>query len=78
MRASLRRRRIQLGREAAIQAHLLVTQQAPLLGSAQVDEGIVHRALHLVGELAGQQHPGDVCLDEIDSPHRVRVGSRIQ
>ena len=23
-------------------------------------------------------YPGYVCLDEIDSPHRVRVGSRIQ
>ena len=30
----------------------------------------------LVGELAGQQHPRDVGLDEIDRPRRMRVGSR--
>jgi hypothetical protein len=69
---------IQLGREAAVEAHLLVTQLPPLRGTAQVDEGVLHRAFDLVGKPPGQQYPGDVRLDEIDCPHRVRVGSRIK
>ena len=69
---------IQLGRKAAVEAYLLVTQSPPLRGTAQVDEGVMHRAFDLVGKLPAQQHPGDVCLDEIDRPHRVGVGSRIE
>ena len=41
-------------------------------------EHVVYRPFDLVDESASQQHPGDVGLDEIDSPHRVRVGSRVE
>jgi hypothetical protein len=69
---------VELWGKAAVEAHLLVTQKPPLLGGAQIDEGVVYRPFDLVDESASQQHPGDVGLDEIDSPHRVRVGSRVE
>src|SRR5215467_5765424 len=69
---------VQLGSQATVQAHFFVTQPATLRRLAQIDEGVVHRAFDLVGESARQQYPGNVCLDEIDSPHGVRVGSGVK
>ena len=65
---------VELGRKAAIEANLLVTQEVPLLEGALINEGILHGPLDLVGELTRQQDPRDVGLDELHRVHGVGVG----
>jgi hypothetical protein len=68
---------IQIGRQAAVQAHLLAAHLAPTLRRAVVEERQHERLLELVGAIARQEHPRDVRLTHIDAvrPGWVEAGA---
>jgi len=69
---------IERGREPPVEPQFLGTEEGTPFGRAQVDERVMHGALDLVGPFAGQQHPGDVRLDELQVGDGMRIGLRGQ
>jgi hypothetical protein len=83
LRVALRRRdsayvNVELRRETPVETQLFATKMGASLAGAQIDERKVDGTLDLVSELASEQHPGDVCLNQRDLTHRVRVRSWLQ
>ncbi|MNH06508.1 hypothetical protein D3C79_658780 [compost metagenome] len=58
--------------QALVQAQLFITEVFAAGQFGEIEEAEVHRLLDLVGILAGQQHPGNMRLDELKRLHRVR------
>ena len=54
---------VELRRGAPVEAQLLLAVVAARCQRAEIEERQAHRLLHLVGVVAGEQHPGDVRLD---------------
>ena len=69
---------IRIGAEAAVQEHLLLAVVAAAGKRREVQEAEVHRLLHLVHEVAGQEHVGDVGLDQLDRIHWMGIGGGLQ
>ena len=69
---------IQVGREATVQPHLRDAQLPAACRGPVVEEVEHERLLELVDELAGQEHPRDVRLANLDGrrPVRIRLRSR--
>jgi hypothetical protein len=70
-------REVPAGGGAAVEAQLLLAAAAPRLEGAEIEEAEAHRLLDLVGEIAREQHPGDVRLDLLDLRDRVGVAPRV-
>ena len=68
---------VERGCEAAVEVDLGVAERAPALERPVVQEREPHRLLDLVGLLAGQEHPRDVGLAELNAPGQVRERSGI-
>ena len=58
---------VEIRRESAIEPQFFVAVASSSRWRRVVEEGELHRLLDLVGVRPGEQHPGDVRLDE---PHR--------
>ena len=69
---------VDVGREPPVEAHLLATEVPPARERGEIEEAEVHRLLDLVHALAGEEHPGDVCLDELHPIHGVRVDGGVE
>ncbi len=67
---------VEAGRGAAVQAQLLLAVEAARFQRGEVDEAEAYGLLDLVGEVTGQQHPGDVRLEELDRAHGMRIAAR--
>ena len=60
---------VDVGRQAAVEAHLLLAAVPTPLEGAVVDEAEVDRLLDLVGQRAGQEDGRDVRLVHLDGIH---------
>ena len=66
------------GREPMIEAHLLAAHLQPSFEAAVVEERQHQRLLHLVGELAGEEDPGNMRLAQFDPLRAMGVEARIE
>src|SRR5687767_10116 len=67
---------IELGGKPPIEAQLLLAQLTPPGERRSIEKVVPYRLLDLVGEAAGEYHPGDVGLDDAEAHHRVRERRR--
>ena len=68
---------VQVRRPGPVQAYLFLTAMLSFLERAEVEKIEDDGFLDLVNVIAGEKHPGNVCLDEVDGIDRVveRFGS---
>jgi hypothetical protein len=59
--------------KAAIEADFFFTEPAPQRERREIEETEVDGLLDLVGEFAGEEHPRDVCLHQLDAIAVMRV-----
>ena len=69
---------VQLGRPAAVKAQLFLAVVAPLFECPEIEKIELYGFLDLVGKLAGQHHPRDVCFEKLDAADSVWISSRGQ
>src|SRR5207244_1453571 len=67
-----------VGTETPVEADLVFASDDPPLEAGKVQEAKIDRLFDLVGEPAGQQHPGDVGFVQTDVVSRMRIGRRLQ
>jgi hypothetical protein len=63
---------VQGRREGTVAAQLLPAEMLAQRQRRKVDEGEADRLLHFIGVVAGEDHPGDVGLDDLDAGAGVR------
>src|SRR5215471_3599868 len=68
---------IDVRRQAAVEANLLLTEVASPFERAEVQELELHRFLDLVRERAGQEDSRDVGLVHLHARHLERIGRRV-
>lgn len=71
------RPKVDLGRQAAVEPRLPFAVQAPRLDGAEVEIGIAHRLLQLVGMGIGEKNPGHGGLHRVHPRGRLRIGIRL-
>ena len=76
--AELHDTEIHVVREATIQADLFLAEEATALEGGEVQKAEVQRLLHLVDAVAGEEDPGNVRLDQLDSFDGMRIRAGIQ
>ena len=64
--------------ETTVQAQLFATKVKALFQSGKIQKSQVDRLLQLVGEIAGEQHPRDMGLDQPDVGGGMWIRCRIQ
>jgi hypothetical protein len=64
--------------ETAVEPQFLCAEEPPALSRAEVDERKADGLLHLVSELAGKKHPGEMRFDHAYHAHRVGVGCGVE
>ncbi|MNP44863.1 hypothetical protein D3C76_1387430 [compost metagenome] len=64
---------VQVLGQALVEAQLFATEMLAGVEAGEIEEAEVDRLLDLVGIAAGQQHPGYVRLDHLESVHRMWV-----
>ncbi len=69
---------IDVAGESAVEPHLLVAEVTPPLERGEIEEGEADRFLQLVDVIAGEEHVGDVRLDQLDAVGRRRIEARHQ
>jgi len=67
---------VHIRRQASIQSHFLVTEVAAPFQRREVQETEAHGLLDLVDVRAGDQHVGDVRLQQADEVRAMRIGFR--
>src|SRR5690606_7958901 len=60
-------------RETLVETQLLVAEVLAAGQFGEVEEAEIHRLLDLVGVGAGEQNPGDVGFDDLETVHGVGV-----
>ena len=65
---------IHLGREAAVESHLLKTVEVALLQRRKIQKTVVHRLFHFINSLSGEKEIRDMGLKHADVPHPIRIG----
>ncbi|MNJ62024.1 hypothetical protein D3C77_578430 [compost metagenome] len=68
---------VQAGGHALVQAQFFFAEVLACRQRGEVEKAEVHRLLDLVGELAGENDPGDVCFDDPQVVDRMRIEGRI-
>lgn len=69
---------VDLRRQALVEPHLLPAEVPPPLQRPVVEEGEGDRSLDLVGEIAGEQHPGDMGIAQLDPLRALRVEAGVE
>jgi hypothetical protein len=69
---------VDLGCEPPIQAQLFLASTAAQLERREVDEAEIDRLLHFVYIFSGQEHPGDMRLDQAHARYRMRIACGIK
>ena len=69
--------KVDLRRGSAVEAQFLLAEMPARLKRRKVEETQRHRFLDFVGELTGEQHPGNMRLDQFNVCHRVRIALRL-
>ena len=64
---------VDVGGEPTVEPQLLVAEMPPARERGEVEKPEAHRLLDLVDPLAGEEHPGDMRLHELDAIDLVRV-----
>ena len=70
--------KIQIRSEPLVEPQFLLTQKMPHRQGGGIQKFELDALLHLVGILAGENHPGNVSFTEFDVAHRVSIGCLIQ
>ncbi|MFZ4537137.1 hypothetical protein [Propionivibrio sp.] len=69
--------KIQFGRQAAVETQLFFTVKAALFKTAEIKKAEIDRFLDLVGKATGEQHIGNVRLQQRHLFYRMRIACRI-
>src|SRR5688572_2120590 len=67
---------VEVGGKPPIEPQLLLAQLTPSGERRSIEKVVPYRLLDLVGEAAGQHHPGDVGLNDAKPRYRVRKRRR--
>ncbi|MNR05377.1 hypothetical protein D3C85_1214070 [compost metagenome] len=68
---------VQVAGQALVQAQLFAAEVLACIQCGEVEKAEIDRFLHFIGIGAGEQHPGDVRLDDLESIHRMRIKGRV-